>query len=230
MDGGMVNIRGEGWKEIKVGTVYDVDVRLERDAQTHDLVERPHGVRMDYTAVLGSAKPFGDALWALAWRRGFPMAAETSVTADGAEWIWGLADDLFPRSAQIVDWYHACQHLAEAAQAVCPGDDAGAQRWYRQGCAELYKGETHRITRALKQADLSQHAHYFDNHRRRMQYQKWVEEGYPIGSGTVESGIKQFKARLTGAGMRWSRRSAEEMLVIRGAVMAQSFDALWAAA
>jgi hypothetical protein len=63
-----------------------------------------------------------------------------------------------------------------------------------------------------------------------MNYQSCLEEGYPIGSGTVESGIKQFKHRLTGAGMRWSRPAAEEMLVIRGAVMADKFDLLWDAA
>jgi hypothetical protein len=230
MDGGMVNIRDEGWKEMKVGTVYDIEARLERDPQTHDRVERAHGVGMDYTAVLGSAKEFGEALWAAAWRRGFPMAGDTSVTADGAEWIWGLAADYFPESEQIVDWYHACQHLSEAAQAAYPDDEGPARRWYRQRCTELYKGEIHRIKHAMTTAGLDRNVHYFDNHGRRMQYQRYVEEGYPIGSGTVESGIKQFKARLTGAGMRWSRPSAEQMLIIRGAVMARKFDALWAAA
>ena len=230
MDGGMVHIRGEGWKEMKVGTVYDVELRLERDPETHDLVERAHGVKMAYTAVLGSAEQFSQALWALAWRRGLPMAGETSVTADGAEWIWGLAADLFPTSVQIVDWYHACQHLSEAAQAMCPGDEAATRRWYRQHCADLYKGDIHRITQPLDRAGLSQQAHYFHTHKRRMQYQQRMEEGYPIGSGTVESGIKQFKTRLTGAGMRWSRPGAEQMLVIRGAIMEQRFDALWKAA
>ena len=63
-----------------------------------------------------------------------------------------------------------------------------------------------------------------------MQYKTCLEDGYPIGSGTVESGVKQFKARLTGSGMRWSRHAAEQMFVIRGAVMAQDFDFLWDAA
>jgi hypothetical protein len=230
MDGGMVNIRDEGWKEMKVGTVFDIDLRLERHPQTRDLVQRPHGINMAYTAVLGSADAFAPALWALAWRHSIPTAADSSVTADGAEWIWRLAADLFPDSVQIVDWYHACQHLAEAARALHPDDDAAAQRWFRRRCANLYKGEVHKITRSLDAADLTQQSRYFHTHRRRMQYHTCLEEGYPIGSGTVESGVKQFKGRLTGPGMRWSRRSAEEMLVIRGAIMGQSFDALWDAA
>jgi hypothetical protein len=63
-----------------------------------------------------------------------------------------------------------------------------------------------------------------------MQYAEFREQGYPIGSGTVESAVKQFKARLTGPGMRWNRPNAETMFVIRGAVLAADFDDLWAAA
>ena len=227
MDGGMAHIRGEGWKEFKVGTVFDVEQRLERDPHTLDLVKRAHAVNMAYTAVLGKADEFAPALWALAWQHAVATAAETSVTADGAEWIWRLSADLFPDSVEIVDWYHACEHLAKAAAALHPDDDQAAQRWYRRRCTELYKGEVHKITMRLDTAGLTSHSHYFHTHKRRMQYQSCLEEGYPIGSGTVESSIKQFKGRLTGAGMRWSRPAAEEMLVIRGAVMAARFDALW---
>jgi len=230
MDGGMVHIRGEGWKEMKVGTVFDVEQRLERDPTTRDLVEQPHGVNMTYTAVLGSAKQFAPALWALAVQHEVPTARESSVTADGAEWIWNLAADYFPDSAQIVDWYHACQHLAQAAQALHPEDSDAAQRWIRQCGEHLFKGEIHRITAPLDQAGLSDQSGYFHTHQRRMQYLHFHSEGFPIGSGTVESGIKQFKARLTGAGMRWSRPAAEQMLVIRAAVLGHTFDALWDAA
>ena len=229
MDGGMVHIREEGWKEMKVGAVFDVDVRLERDDKTGDLVESPHGSKIAYRAILGSVDEFSPAMWALAWRHGVATAADTSVTADGAEWIWRLTNDLFPDSVQIVDWYHACEHLAEAARALSD-DDAAAQRSYHSQCAYLYKGEIHRITGPLDKAGLSQHSGYFHTHKRRMQYQTFLEDGYPIGSGTVESGVKRFKHRLTGAGMRWSRHSAEEMLVIRGAAMSGTFDQLWDAA
>lgn len=230
MDGGMVHIRDEGWKEFKAGVVFDVEMRLERDLQTEDLVQRAHATRQAYTAVLGSADQFAPALWALAWRHGVPTAADSSVTADGAKWIWQLVADLFPDSVQIVDWCHACEHLAGAARALHPNDDAAAQRWYRKRCKELYKGEIHKITLRLDTAGLGEHARYFHTHKRRMQYQTCIEEGYPVGSGTVESAIKQFKHRLSGPGMRWSRQGAEQMLVIRGAVMAQGFDDLWAAA
>jgi len=228
MDGGKMHIRGEGWREFKVGTVCDVETRPEYDPEINEWVEQAHGVNIAYTGVLGSKEEFGPALWALAVAYDIPQAAEVSVTADGADWIWSLAADYFPDSVQIVDWYHAGQHVAQAAQALHPDDEAAAQRWNKQRRRDLYLGAIHRITSPLDNAGLQAYAQYFHTHKRRMQYQEFREQGYPIGSGTVESGIKQFKVRLTGPGMRWSRPAAERMLVIRAAVMTGNFDQLWA--
>jgi hypothetical protein len=60
-----------------------------------------------------------------------------------------------------------------------------------------------------------------------MQYLEFREEGYPIGSGMVESEARQFKARFCGPGMRWSRQGAERLIPIRAAIMSQQFDTLW---
>jgi hypothetical protein len=230
MDGGMVNIRGEGWKEIKVGAVYDVETRLERDLHTQELVEQAHGIHVTYTAVLGSPEDFAPALWRLAVQQHVPEASDSCVTSDGAAWIWNLAADLFPDSVQIVDWFHACQHLDEAAKVLFPDDPSAASRWFRQHQSSLFQGHLQAITTPLEQAGFASLAHYFHTHQRRMQYQEFSERPYPIGSGCVESGVKQFKSRLTGPGMRWSRPNAQRMLTLRSAVMSHSFDQLWLAA
>ena len=227
MDGGMVNIRGEGWKEMKAGAVFDIELRLERDPRTHEWTEMAHGVNIAYTAVLGSVSHFAPALWALAVKSDVPAAAHSSVTADGAEWIWALVPDYFPDSVQIVDWFHATQHLAEAARALYPADDTQAQTWFTHRLDELFAGLIHKITTPLDRAGLTDHSHYFHTHRRRMQYLEFREQGYPIGSGTIESGIKQFLTRLAGPGMRWSRPGAERMAVLRAAVLGSDFDRLW---
>jgi hypothetical protein len=227
MDGGMVHIRGEGWKEIKVGTVFEVEQRLQRDPRTADLVEQAHAVHATYTAVLGSVEDFSPALWSLAVEAGLPSAADSSVTADGAAWIWSLTADLFPDSVQIVDWFHACDHLAEAASALYPDDPAAAQRWLHQKQDDLFQGNLAAITRPLDEAGLPELSHYFHTHQRRMQYQEFREQGYPIGSGQTESTVKQFKARLSDPGMRWSRSAAQQMLIIRAAVLSDTFDSLW---
>jgi hypothetical protein len=230
IDGGKIHIRGEGWKEFKTGVVFDIEMHLERDSRTHELAEMPHARDMDYVAVLGSVDEFAPALWRLAFIHDIPQADESSVTADGAAWIWTLAADYFPDSVQILDWYHACDHLSEAAHALHPTDQLAAQRWFKQHQEDLFQGSIHHITRPLEQADLPQYATYFHNNKRRMHYRRFQAEGYPIGSGTVESAIKQVKQRVAGPGMRWSRSSAEDMLSLSGSIMSQSFDALWDAA
>jgi hypothetical protein len=108
-----------------------------------------------------------------------------------------------------------------------PQDAKQAQTWFIDRCEDLFQGHIARIITPLEQQGLSDEAHYFRVHQRRMQYQEFQEQGYPIGSGTVESAVKQFKVRLTGPGMRWSRPGAERILVIRAAVLQGNFDTLW---
>jgi hypothetical protein len=226
LDGGMVNIRGEGWKEFKSGVVSTLLPPVQqRETQTDALCQDIH-----YTAVLGSVAQFAPALWALAVQQQVPYAGHVAVTADGAPWIWTLSADLFPCSTQIVDWYHATQHLAGAGQARYPTDIQAAQIWLTQLKAYLIKDEVWRIIAALREAGLAQHAAYFEEHQYRMLYAMFRAEGYPIGSGTIESGVKQFKHRLAGPGMRWSRPGAQRMFTIRSAVLNRSFDQLWQAA
>ena len=222
LDGGMVYIRDEGWKELKAGVVAD----LEHNWQTAEtpVIQLKH---LRYTAVLGDPVCFAEALWELAYQQGIPYAGRVAVTADGAPWIWRITSDLFPTALQIVDWYHALQHLTPAANARYPHDPLLAERWMQQMKQHLFLGEIHVIITDLQTHALSTHATYFINHQRRMHYQAFRAEGYPIGSGTIESGIKQYKHRFTGAGMRWSRGGVERMVIIRSAILSDQFDDLW---
>ena len=70
-------------------------------------------------------------------------------------------------------------------------------------------------------------AGYFADNQRRMQYMELREDGFPIGSGMVETGCKQFRARFTGAGMRWSRPGVERLLPVRAAILSHRFDEAW---
>jgi hypothetical protein len=219
LDGGMIHIRQEGWKEMKVGLVSGLQHNWD--------IEKPQTclVDIDYTAVIGSVDSFAPALWELAVRHQIPYAGRTAVVADGAAWIWRLCADYFPGSTQIVDWYHARQQLAQVADACYPDDDIRARSWYEKMSTHLFQGEVWKIIADLKQHDVS--GTYFETHQRRMQYLQFRADGFPIGSGGVESGIKQYKQRLSGPGMRWSRQGAERMLTIRTAVLTKHFDDLW---
>lgn len=230
MDGGMVYVRGEGWKEMKAGVIGDIEYARLQAALAPD--EQYHRLRhLRYVGVVGGSNAFRRAMWMLALHHGVPYAGRSAVIADGAPWIWRVAADLFPVSTQIVDWYHAKDHLAQAAHAAHPDNPEAAQRWLSHQAGLLYEGEIWKLLHAFRRAGLDEtHARYFHLHQRRMQYQTFRADGFLIGSGSVESGIKQYKTRLTGPGMRWSRVGVERMVIIRSAILSDTFNDLWAAA
>ena len=166
----------------------------------------------------------------LARRTGLAKTARSCITADGAAWIWNLAALHFPDSVQIVDYYHARQHLALAAQALFPDCPTQANAWFHTPTDDLFDGHLGPIVAELQQAGLTDAAAYFQHHQDRMRYADFRDAGYPIGSGSVESEVKQFKHRLDGSGMYWSRQGAENIIPIRAAVLDGSFDTCWASA
>jgi len=236
LDGTMIHIRAEGWKELKAGCVFDISQRWQLDPHTQTAVALGSATNNSYVAHLGGPKIFGRQLWAEARQR-FWMHAEDSLTiGDGAPWIWNLVGEHFYASHQLVDWYHASEHLASVAKTLHGEGTPAARRWYRRWETKLYQGHVDRLVQALQQqakqqphiADaLRKEAGYFHNNRKRMNYLEMRAEGYPIGSGMVESAAKQYKARFCGSGMRWSRTGAERLLPVRTAIMSRRFDQMW---
>ena len=230
IDGGMVHVRGEGWKELKVGLVADLPDPATKTGRRANASEGVGLSGMRYCGVVGEVLPFAQALWTLAVQQAVPYAGLVVVTADGAPWIWRLTADYFPCAEQVVDWYHASQHLAQAAQARFPTDPAAAQRWLDELKSFLFKGEIHRLLQAFAAHDLTEHGDYFAQHQRRMRYSQFRAAGWPIGSGGVESGVKHYKHRLCGPGMSWSRPALRRMIVLRSTILSDTFDHLWEAA
>ncbi len=236
MDGTMVHIRQEGWKELKVGCVYEIGSRRVRDPETKEHMELGSAEKNTYVAHLGGPEQFGRQIWAEARQRKWLEAQDNQVIGDGATWIWNLASEHFYTSHQLVDWFHACQHLAEVARSLYGEGSAKARRWYRSWETKLYQGHVRRLVQAIKRQagshrdlaeSLLQQAGYFHNNAKRMNYLEMRMEGYPIGSGMVESAAKQFKARFCGPGMRWSRPGAGRLLPIRSAILSKRFDRMW---
>lgn len=239
MDGALLNIRQEGWKEVKIGCLFEIAVLPSQDEESGEWVDLAHAVNNSYVAHLGGPDVLGELAWSEAQRRGWEQAQETQVLGDGAPWIWNQAALHFADSHQLVDWYHAKQHLSEAARLLKGDGTPAYRRWLNSRATWLYQGQVEQI--ALELADaaqqpspqpdaLAREAAYFRHNQTRMNYLEMREEEWPIGSGMVESGAKQFKARFSGPGMRWSRNGAQNLLPIRSAVLSNRFDHLWAAA
>lgn len=237
MDGSMIHIRDEGWKEMKVGCIFDVRVRPTIDHETGDRVEQAHAVNNSYVAHLGGPDIFGQMMWAEAARRGWEQAADTQALGDAAPWIWNQMAEHFYDSRQGVDWCHATEHLALTARLLKGEGTLAATRWLNAQKTMLFEGHAAQIAQRLIDAasehpaaiaqELGKEGRFFLKNQHRMQYQELREDGWAIGSGMVESAAKQFKARFTGPGMRWSRSGAEKLIPVRAAIMGDRFDPLW---
>jgi hypothetical protein len=232
LDGVIIYVRSEGWKELKVGCVFQVEPHMVRDERIDENVIMGHAVKQTYVAHLGGPQPFGEKLFGEARRRNWLHVAQRQVLGDGAPWIWNLAGEYFAGSQQTVDWYHAKQHLFAACYAFHSEGTPAAQRWMNQHSELLYQGHAEQIAQTLHAAAEQQpgadaEAGYFETNHRRMNYMELREQGWVIGSGMIESGGKQFKARFAGPGMRWSRKGAEQLLPIRAAILGNQFDHLW---
>lgn len=216
MDGVLVHTEAQ-WREYKLGSVYTTTTRPsaahpERD----DVCARA----ISYIGDVAEAADFGQLLWCEAARRGVLTAQEVVVLADGAHWIWNLADEHFPGATQIVDWYHASHYLWEAAHAIYGEGTPLAKRWAKRRLAELWDGQVPKVLRALSKApqrEAVQEAITYDTcHQQRMCYAEYRARGLQIGSGTMESGCKQIAtARLKQAGMIWSLAGVRAVAAVR---------------
>ena len=236
MDGAIIPIKEEGWKEIKIGNIFDIAVSAHKDKESGQIIELAHAVDNSYVVHLGGPDQVGEQTWTEARRRGWEEAQDTIVIGDGAVWIWNQAALHFGQSHQLTDWYHAKEHLVSAAKMLKTEGTSGYTRWLNSRERRLYQGHAARIAEELdtvaqaqpsRAEELRQEATYFRNNQHRMNYLEMREEEWPIGSGMVESAAKQFKARFCGPGMRWSRQGAENLLPIRAAVLSRRFDTMW---
>ena len=236
MDGAFVYLVGEEWKEVKIGCVFEYERQQKYCHKTKELIDVAQASQVSYVAYLGGPGPLGKLLSAEAERRAYDHAQERVTLGDGARWIWGISGEHFPTAKEIVDWYHAVNHLWTVAHLSFQ-DKTQRERWVNQRKTELWVGQAQQIATTIEtlaqqhpaqQAELNAEAGYFRNNHRRMQYQQFREEGYPIGSGTVESGCKQLiTMRMKGPGMRWSRCGAQNMLALRAAYLSDNWNDAW---
>lgn len=227
-DGSMVQIRGEGWKEIKLGIVFKDNKILNKDKDRHIIVEK------EYVASLGGAEEFKKMLWAVAVRNGFQNAKEVVILGDGSAWIWNIAKELFPDAVFILDYYHFEEHVYECANAIYPEDELSRKKW-ANGIIEgfLEKDEVEKTIEGLNAQEYEESAKvkvkglktYLSNNQDKMHYKIFVDKGYFIGSGAIEGGHKHvIQQRLKLAGMRWSRTGAQSIASLRAASKSNKWE------
>ena len=166
-----------------------------------------------------------------AQRRGFATAARQVILVDGAPWIWNLADEQFPDAIQIVDIYHAKQHLCDVAKTIHGSGTERAQQWAQDRKAELDAGRLRDLVAALRThadtPEARQCIQYIVGNRHRMRYSQFRARGLCVSSGVVEDGCKQIGARLKRAGMRWTVAGANAILALRCCILSGRFEDFW---
>ena len=177
--------------------------------------------------------PFARRILREATRRDFDNAERPVVLGDGATWIWNFADEHFPNAVQIVDIYHAKEHLFETAKAIYgPGTDL-AVTWGQQRGEELDQGRIDELISAFRaHADRCEAARkdieYFTRNRERMRYPEFRARGLCISTGVVEGACKNVVgSRLKRGGMHWSVDGANAILALRCSILSNRFDDFW---
>jgi hypothetical protein len=189
-----------------------------------------------YTGAIETAEEFGKRIYREGLRRGWNRAKKKVVIGDGAEWIWTLVAEHFPDAMQIVDLYHARQHLWEVARKLYPNDEVKQKAWMKVHQKRLLdKGKIKKLVDALRSIDnpevaekIRTEANYFEKNAKRMNYPKFRRQHLFVGSGVIEAGCKAvIGARLKQSGMFWTVRGANAILALRCSHLNGRFEDYW---
>jgi hypothetical protein len=191
-----------------------------------------------YTGAIETASDFGKRLYREAWDRGWSLAAKKVVIGDGAEWIWNIADEHFPGAIQIIDLFHARQHLWDVARLIHPGDDIRQKRWVLRHQPKLDNGKIVKLVAFLRSLDASspemveairKQADYFEKNAERMRYPEFRRQHLFVGSGVIEAGCKTvIGSRLKQSGMFWTVRGANAIIALRCCLLNRELEDYWA--
>lgn len=241
IDAGKVNT-DTGWRDVKVAAFARREAGEPIGSDRWGERELPAPSARSVVAAIEEAEAFTDRVRSEADRLGVTTAPDVTVLADGAEWIWNLGGEVFPRAAGVLDAFHAIEHVADAVKAVWGTDTpAGAERiatgrlallgggkvgiepWIGARFAELPEGASGE--------PLIELAAYLAKHPTRLGYAGRLAAGRSIGSGLVEGSIKQLvNRRLKKTGARWKVAHVGPLVELAALTDTPDWSALWTAA
>jgi hypothetical protein len=208
------------WREPKVLIIYVVDAQGKREARFAPV--------MDAT-LKGPEAVFG-LLRTYLQRLQITQADRVLFIADGAPWIWKRVPALVQvlgldakQVYELLDFYHAAQHLAQVAALRKDWSAKTRSRWRNHQRRLLLQGQVEQVIEAVRELcrgrnskAIRQHRDYFVKHQSRMAYAELSAIGMPIGSGAIESTVRRvINLRLKGPSIFWCRASAEAILLLR---------------
>jgi hypothetical protein len=214
-------------REAKVGCIF---TQTTVDGEGHPIRDSDSTT---YFGAIETAEDFGKRLYGEATQRGVQGAGQVVVIGDGARWIWNLADLHFPGAIEIVDLFHAKEHVGELIKQL-ELDEKVRLHYKREWYALLEQGNITELTKEFatlhatdkeQQKQIDREIGYFRENAERMQYKKFKAMGLFVGSGVIEAACKNvIGKRLKQSGMHRSLNGANNIIALRCAVLSDSFD------
>jgi hypothetical protein len=218
-------------REVKLGCVFTQTTTDQEGRPMRD------DTSTTYAGAIETAEEFGRRMYRQAWQRGWSRAAKKVIIADGAIWIWNIADREFPGAIQIVDLYHAREHLWVLAGRLLPTDHRQRKRWVTGLQKKLDAGKLKSLVHQLRSfpassADAAEllriEADYFERNAQRMRYPDFRRQKLFVGSGVIEAACKTVIAqRLKQSGMFWTLRGANAIIALRCCRFNRDFEDYW---
>jgi hypothetical protein len=242
LDGWQVRQRGPGWgkqktqenrvewHEWKTGVYYP----HEQSAQTaggRGMIEGKIVIGWQ-----GDPVEFGRRLHWEALRGGLGRARAKLVVGDGAAWIWNVAQDRWNGATQLLDFYHASQHLWALGRALHGDDEAAVAQWVEPRRHQLRHGREQPVLAEIAELKMprneagtvvAREQNYFASHARRMNYRSVHRRGWPIGSGAVESACRQRQGRFKRPGQFWTPTGMRHLSALTEARHNHHWNELW---
>jgi len=190
-----------------------------------------------YTGAIETAAEFSRRIYTEAHQRGWHRAQLKVVMGDGADWIWNICEEQFPGAIQIVDLFHARQHLWDLAGQLHPNEEKSKRKWVMALQRLLDQGKIEKLVAKLRAlspdnselaAEVRTEANYLERNAERMRYPKFRKQNLFVGSGVVEAGCKTvIGSRLKRSGMFWTVPGANAVIALRCCRHSRQFDDYW---
>lgn len=190
-----------------------------------------------YVGAIETAEEFGKRIYAEAVHRGVTRAQKVILLGDGAVWIRRIGEDHFPNAIQIVDLFHALEHLCTIGKLVYGPMGEEVAQWFKKQKDELKEGDVRKVIVAIKRLqsqnpsvceEIKKTVDYFETNQDRMLYAEWIKQGLFVGSGVIEAGCKTIVGqRLKLSGMRWTVRGANAIIALRCCQISGRWEEFW---
>ena len=222
-------------REAKLVTIWTAESRDEEGKPVRDPGSVTYSAAIESAATLDTSPDLSDFAARVqreASRRGFTEAPRQAVLGDGSTWIWNTTTELFPQATQILDRFHAKEHLSQVGKAIY-GDSPEGKSWIQARYDELDEGHLKSLVHALhgharKSKEARECIHYIWKNRRRMRYPELHKQGFCTSTGVVEAGCKVvIGTRLKRAGMHWTVRGANAIIALRCSKLNGRFEDFW---